>query len=217
MITANAFDLRELINEGTRLSHNKQEKSGRAMRRYLGRVLASGMLLQHFALNQHYTDEQLAAIAKYAKKRGEDFQALQASEVRESAKAGNYVDTFVDTDAGVVANRYRLVLAVNDATVKQLRDMVSYVVDVCYNLQPFAKDLNNEALQDCPDYVYRGLPCSCSTAPWMVSGVDTAGGSGVLEWCVDQKDAKERFALMSKHAKRFRHLKAESWASLQAA
>jgi hypothetical protein len=217
MITATAFDLDVLIKEGIRLSHNKQKKSGRAMRRYLDRVLVSGFLLQHFALNQHYTDEQLVAIVKYAQKRGDELQALQASDVRDAAKAGSYVDIFVDVEAGVVANRYRLAYVVNEATVKQLRDMVSYVVEVCHNLHPFAKDPNAEALLDCPDYVYRGLPCSCSTAPWMVSGVDTAGGSGALEWCVDQADAEERFALMSKHSKRFRHLKAESWASLQAA
>lgn len=217
MITANAFDLKDIIKEGARLSHNKQEKSGRVMRRYLDRVLMNGMLLQHFALNQHYTGEQLAAIATYAKKTGEAFQAMQSADVREAAKMGNYVDTFVDPDAGVVANRYRLAYAVSDATVKQLRDMVSYVVEVCYNLRSFAEDPNAEALQDCPDYVYRGLPCSCSKSPWMVSGVDTAGGSGVLEWCVDQADAEQRLAFMSKHSNRFRHIKAESWASLQAA
>lgn len=219
MITANTFDINELTNEGARLVHNTREKSGRVLRRYLDRVLMNGMLLQHFALNQHYTAMQLEAIAKYAKA-----IALESEDIRVSlidfgdvAKAGAYVDTFVDADSGVVANRYRLTYAVNEASVKQLRAMVSFVVGICNDLRAFANRPNETALQDCPDYVYRGLPCSCADSPWMVSGVDIAGGSGVLEWCVDQADAKQRFALMNEHPNRFRHLKAESWASLQAA
>lgn len=217
MITADSYDLKELIKEGVRLVHNRQEKSGRPLRRYLDRVMKDGMVLQHFARHQHYTPEQLQAIVVYAKANAEEREALRAVDVRDEAKVGKYADTFVDAASGIVTNRYRMAIAVNDASVKQLRDMVSFVVDICYGLRSFADSPNEIALRDCPDYVYRGLPCSCSAAPWMVSGVDVAGGAGVLEWCVDQADAKQRFALMSEHPNRFRHLKAESWASLQAA
>lgn len=219
MIIANTFDLDALTKEGVRLAHNTQEKSGRVMRRYLDRVLMNGLLLQHFALNQHYTAEQLQAIAKYAKAMAEENEDIRTSliDFGEVAKAGQYVDTLVDGDAGVVANRYRLTYPVNEASVKQLRAMVSFVVGICHDLRAFANRPNETALLDCPDYVYRGLPCSCSASPWMVSGVDVAGGAGVLEWCVDQADAKQRFALLNEHPNRFRHMKVESWASLKAA
>lgn len=217
MISANAYDLKERINEGVRLAHDKGNKSGRLLRRYLDRALMSGMLLQHFALNEHYTDKQLKAIAEYAKTSAAKNEAIRADDVRGAAKAGVYVDTFVDSDSGIVANRYRLVCDINEASVQQLRDMVSYVVDICHELRPFSVNPNSTALQECPDYEYRGLPCSCSETPWMVSGVDIASGAGVLEWCVDQKDAEDRFALMSKHPNRFRHMKVQSWAAMKAA
>lgn len=46
-------------------------------------------------------------------------------------------------------------------------------------------------------YYYRNLDCHNRT--WHVSGDDTRpGGGGVLEWCNDEADAKERMSIMSK-------------------
>lgn len=46
-------------------------------------------------------------------------------------------------------------------------------------------------------YRYRNLPCSVSKEPWYVQGRDVFGGVGVLEWCRDELDAKERLSVMS--------------------
>lgn len=49
-------------------------------------------------------------------------------------------------------------------------------------------------------YRYRNLPCSCAPADdlWYVEGVDRLGGTGILEWCVSQKDAQHRFEVMTR-------------------
>lgn len=51
------------------------------------------------------------------------------------------------------------------------------------------------------EYKFRNLPCSITPTRgsnlWYVSGTSTHHGSGVLEWCYDEEDAKERLSLMS--------------------
>jgi hypothetical protein len=42
---------------------------------------------------------------------------------------------------------------------------------------------------------------------WAISGEDTLGGAGILEWCYDEDDAKDLFQQMSRDVGRFRHLK----------
>lgn len=46
-------------------------------------------------------------------------------------------------------------------------------------------------------YKYRNLPSSISTTLWYVEGRDALGGSGVLEWCYHESDAKDRLSIMS--------------------
>lgn len=48
-------------------------------------------------------------------------------------------------------------------------------------------------------YKFRGLPCSIQPDEklWCVTGyVKHGGGSGVLEWCYDEEDAKQVMAKM---------------------
>lgn len=46
-------------------------------------------------------------------------------------------------------------------------------------------------------YQYRGW--TCVGCEWHVSGEDTSHGSaGVLEWCDDEQDAKERMGIMAR-------------------
>ena len=46
-------------------------------------------------------------------------------------------------------------------------------------------------------YKYRGLPCNVrpDADMWYVAGMDGNGG-GILEWCTDEEDAKERLRIM---------------------
>ena len=50
-----------------------------------------------------------------------------------------------------------------------------------------------------PLYTYRGR--DCRNRAWYVGGEDTAphGGVGVLEWCNDEQDAKERMGIMARY------------------
>lgn len=66
------------------------------------------------------------------------------------------------------------------------------------------RDFTIEVLEESPyvgdckhTYRYRNLPCSISKNPWYVQGQDVFGGIGVLEWCRDEFDAKERLSIMS--------------------
>ena len=59
-------------------------------------------------------------------------------------------------------------------------------------------------------YRYRGY--TCHTRTWHVSGEDTGphGGGGVLEWCNDEVDAKERLRIMARYPQ-FKGLSVKKW------
>ena len=61
-----------------------------------------------------------------------------------------------------------------------------------------------------PLYTYRGR--DCRNRSWYVSGEDTAphGGVGVLEWCNDEQDAKERMGIMARYPQ-FKGLTIGKW------
>lgn len=72
-------------------------------------------------------------------------------------------------------------------------------------------------------YRYRGLPSSCADDAnlWAISGHHKPGagtdfmegGSGVLEWCFSEEDARRRLKIMSRFDC-FEGLSAESWLSI---
>lgn len=202
MILANRYDLNETIRLGVKLLGNPLNNNGRVLRRFIDRACDDGgcRVDQAFAYNQHYTSEQLLALVDYAKS--------VAAEFRIPLNGGEFVDTVYEPLAGLVKNSYRLAHPPKEATVKQLRAMVDMIVELCRAMLPFAEDPNATALLSCPDYVYRGLPIRCSNTVWGIGGSDIGGGSGILEWCVDEDDAKQRLALMSQHP-RFQNLSAE--------
>lgn len=66
-------------------------------------------------------------------------------------------------------------------------------------------------------YVFRNLPCNIQPdeALWCVRGrlndpTEPLHGGGVLEWCYNEGDAKERLAMMERDP-RFSNLQATSW------
>jgi hypothetical protein len=134
----------------------------------------------------------------------------QSAKSTVAPEGGVFVETVYEPLSALVKNSYRLAHPSKEATVTQLRHLVSMIVDLCRDMLPFAENPNATAFQACPDYVYRGLPCSCSSTLWEIGGLDKAGGGGVLEWCVDSDDAQQRLAMMSQYP-RFEHLSAKPW------
>ena len=61
-------------------------------------------------------------------------------------------------------------------------------------------------------YKFRNCPCNIvdNDKLWCVSGLCAGFGSGVLEWCYDEDDAKYRMSLMVTD-KRFSNLSVEKW------
>ncbi len=61
-----------------------------------------------------------------------------------------------------------------------------------------------------PLYTYRGR--DCRNRAWYVGGEDTGphGGGGVLEWCNDEQDAKERMGIMARYPQ-FKGLTIGKW------
>lgn len=207
MLTANRYDLNDTIRLGCQLLANRSNNNGRVLRRFIDRACDDGgcRVNQVFAYNQHYTEMQLLALVEYAK----DVAASTAASL--APEGGVFVETVYEPLAKLVKNSYRLAHPPREATVKQLRNMVVMVVDLCKGMLAFANNPNETAFQTCPDYVYRGLPVSCSPTVWEIGGLDTAdGGGGVLEWCYDQTDAEQRLAMMSQFP-RFEHLSAKQW------
>jgi hypothetical protein len=62
-------------------------------------------------------------------------------------------------------------------------------------------------------YQYRNLPCNVSDPCWFVQGDfrDPSGhGGGVLEWCYDEQDARERLTIMQTYPE-FSNLTVGQW------
>jgi hypothetical protein len=178
---------------------------GRKMRRLLTQVAKSGILMQSFCFDEGYSIEQLRAIETYARKLDESLQVFLP------LAAVHRCGTITDDGFGMVSNHYKFVHNIETATVSQLRDMVKAVAVLGESMQAFAASVNKTALATCPTYDYRGLPCSIApdSQLWVVAGLDKlSGGSGVLEWCYDVKDAHEVFKAMARHPDRFPGLNA---------
>ena len=178
---------------------------GRKMRRFLTQVSDSGMLLQSFCFDEGYSKAQLHALEAYARQLDESLQAnLPLAVVHRCG-------TLIDDQFGLVSNHYKFVHSIETASVEQLRDMVKAVAILAEAMHAFAASVNNTALVNCPTYVYRGLPCSIAKDQdlWVVAGLDKmTGGSGVLEWCHDVRDAMDIFEEMRRHPGRFANLTA---------
>lgn len=61
--------------------------------------------------------------------------------------------------------------------------------------------MSNTTINPSTLYRYRNLPCSIADDDqlWAISGVDARGGSGVLEWCYDEGDARALFNQMKRY------------------
>jgi hypothetical protein len=56
-------------------------------------------------------------------------------------------------------------------------------------------------------YTYRNLPCTASRDGWCVVGYDRqTDAGGILEWCRNERDARDTYAEMMKDEGRFDRL-----------
>lgn len=66
-----------------------------------------------------------------------------------------------------------------------------------YQLNPEITWNLYDSSKEVPKYTYRSL--SSMNRAWFVSGVDSQGGAGILEWCDSENDAKERLSIMKNY------------------
>lgn len=189
---------------------------GRKLRRFLDEVcleLAPGEKHLWLAFAQFcdgYTAEQLNALHAVARtvleKANKAFAEMPLAQGR----------VVFDIEFGTVGLIFPLKVgasqtsSVQKASVAEMRTLLNAVVWLLEQTQAHLKPGYQTGLEACPDYVYRGLPCSVVSDAelWAVSGHDTRGMSGVLEWCVSESDAQERLAMMKSQPSRFTSLKA---------
>ena len=84
----------------------------------------------------------------------------------------------------------------------------------------FAKDpIQNrtyEKTKEVGRYQYRGLPCTqvrngnYFPMEYCVTGEDSEGGCGVLEWCYNKEDAENMVIVMKRYPE-FKNLSAQAW------
>lgn len=203
-----------IAQEAHRLGNLTSKAIGRKLRRFLGFWTAYGVVSQTLSYNEGHTPEQLTALRELAQQ-----MVREQQEALEGYMPGviEFESIVFDEMFGLVAIRYSLKQDPATASVAQLRSMVEVVQLLAEAVHVKLKNVNSTVFLHCPEYVYRGLPCSIAPDEtlWCVSGSDIRGGSGVLEWCYDEQDAKAVLADMSRFPERFHRLSAHAYAKTE--
>jgi hypothetical protein len=190
--------------EANRLHNSSKFHVSRALRRFLSEVVTNaGYVFQSFSFDEGFSATQLAALQAHAKQVDDEYQEFIAP------LGFTRLDTQFDEEFGSISNGYRLPFLLVNATLKELQATLKVVAILAEGLVPLRNDPGEVAGFD--DYRYRGLPCSIADDDqlWLVGGHDKRGGSGVLEWCYDEDDAREVLASMQRFPDRFVGLRAE--------
>lgn len=208
--------------EAFRLINGPKWSTSRSLRRFLAEYVVPRLgsvdtqarmdLIQSFSSGEGFSPEQLQALKAYAEKLAVEMAQVLADD----APVLRYRGVVLDEAFGLVFNHFEVDTDLASASLKELQQLVKGVFIVANTLAPLALR-PNVALQSCPVYVYRGLPCSIAEDErlWAVSGIDLLeGGQGVLEWCYDEEDARDVLASMQAHAHRFTCLEAAPYSSL---
>lgn len=202
-------------SEAQRILNNPSTRMGRKMRRFLQNSCAEILpgelhLAQCYAALEGYTPEQLQALKAFAEER---MTHMDTERAKAPVEAGNLV---YDECMGIVTVYYRLKTDLAAAPVRELRALLRFLAVLAVDMSVELGDPNASALANCPDYIYRGLPCSVveDDELWAVSGQDVRGGSGVLEWCVSERDAADVQAQMNRFPERFLNVSAHKWSAL---
>lgn len=215
---------------GHQLARSSKWNISRALRRFLQNLLVPNtsrpqalgelmesrkhptcMLFQMFASPEEgYSPEQLEALAGYAL----GVKQRMHRELQAQAPGVRALGVMADVGQGLVCNHFELSIDLKTASLKELQEAATAVTLVADFLMDFADHPNQAALWHCPTYVYRGLGCDIASDDrlWAVNGHDLIhGGSGVLEWCYDEEDARRVLQTMQEHSYQFRELSATSY------
>jgi hypothetical protein len=205
MITVDS--IKDIGSEANQLLKNTDGNNGRALRRFLGRQCQHNKIFQTIASTNGLWPRQIKAIIEAAE--GQAMVLEYIGVVRGPVT--------LDKATGDIAVTFDVPHPIETASVREMRTIVQAIETICRYAEAFRDQNLNRCIlgsAKCPDYEYRGYPCSVVEDPWYVGGQDLRGGSGVLEWCTSESDAQDRLAMMKKH-KRFVHLGIESWAAEQ--
>jgi hypothetical protein len=205
MITVDS--IKDIGAEANQLLKNTDGNNGRVLRRFLGRQCQHNKIYQTIASTKGLWPRQIKAIIEAA-----EHQAMVLEYI--GVVRGPVT---LDKVTGDVTVTFDVPHQIETASVREMRTVVQAIETICRYAEMFRdRNLNKSILNSakCPDYEYRGYPCSVVEDPWYVGGEDVRGGSGILEWCTSEQDALDRLALMKKH-KRFVALRIESWAAEQ--
>lgn len=196
------------------LLNSPKRDVSRSLRRLLQQVLdvtptGQTFLIACYAFDEGHNAQQLRGIELYAIDKAVDVGFyLRGGLLRP-------LGTIRDDMFRSVQTTYGLTVDLQTASLKELQGLVEFVMELAYSMHEYADKPSVAA--DFEDYAYRGLPCSIvpDEELWCVAGVDKRGGSGVLEWCYNEADAKYVLEQMQRYPERFSQLKAESWAQAE--
>lgn len=212
-IMLNRENVASVIHQGAQLVNGKKWNQSRVLRRFLASVVeakphAEPFVTLHWSNDEGHTREQLDALELYAEGRTQ-----QHREYLSRNGAGHCFGVSRDDMYGQVYGSVRLRWLPETATLAQLQQMVGVVVMLAESMKDFAGSANETALRECPEYQYRGAPCSIAPDEdlWCIAGHDKRGGSGILEWCHGEEDAQMLFRKMSRFPLRFPGLVAEPY------
>lgn len=203
-------------SQAHRLVTDPSPRMGRKLRRFLAGACAEILpgelhLAQSYANMEGYSPVQLAALNAFAHRLASEHDALRPDVLFDRA------NVVFDECFGIVTVYYKLKFDIRAASVRQLKEALTFLSHIAGDMSAQLRDPNTTALADCPDYVYRGLPCSVVEEDelWCVSGGDVrTHGGGVLEWCVSESDAQDVLAQMKRFPERFINVHAEPWTAV---
>jgi hypothetical protein len=207
-----------IFRQGNQLVDGKKWQNSRSLRRFLASVVEAKQHVEPFVTiswsnDEGHNAEQLDAFENYA-----EVCAQRHREYLSRNWAAHCFGVSRDDMYGKVYSTVQLNWKLETASLTQLQQMVRVVVLLAESMRKFAENANETALEDCPEYAYRGLPCSIAPDEdlWCIAGHDKMGGSGILEWCYGEEDAKMLFSQMCRYPLRFPGLVAQQYRAASA-
>lgn len=200
-----------IARQANDLLNGSKRNVSRSLRRLLSQVLdtppgTKPLLIQSFAYDEGHNATQLRGIELFATDLAVELQSYVPTDLVKP------IGIIREDEFGMVQNSYQLTIHVWSASLRELQELVKFVMELAYSMLPFA---DNPSVAAClEDYQYRGLPCNIAEDDdlWCISGHDKrTGGGGVLEWCYDEVDARFTLESMQRYPERFIGLKAAPW------
>ena len=191
------------ISKSTPVAYRRTRS--RSLRRFLSRLIevqndGAELVVMSWSRNEGHSPDQLDALEQYVgpltswlATHSKVAPLLQLQAITRNDTESTYCVTFA------------LKSPMELASLSQLQQLVLAFRVLAESMLDFARDANATVFTSCPEYRYRGLPCSIAPDEnlWYVGGQDKRGGGGILEWCYDEDDANAMLREMQKHATRF--------------